>query len=187
MICLACNSLGPSTLCETCAHLLRPAPEQFIAGVGVVRSAYLHRDPARLLVHHLKYRGVVASGWRLAEAMAALVPGNVALVPVPRVGWRRVRYGIDPAIELATALSRITGSPVRAALSAPLWGKPRAGGTHGFAPRFRLRRPPTEPVILIDDVITTGTTLAVAARLLPGVVGAVTATTSTGQRVDRST
>ncbi|MFP3914308.1 MAG: hypothetical protein ACLFWM_05490, partial [Actinomycetota bacterium] len=86
---------------------------------------------------------------------------------------------IDPALELAGELARITGLPLLPVLRAPLWGRVRAGHAHGFAPRFRLHRSPGPvPVTLVDDVITTGSTLVAAARCLPGTTSAVTATTS---------
>lgn len=179
MVCLACSRLVGGSLCGTCELSLRPGPELYLGDVGVVRSAFCHRGAARLLVHHLKYRGVVAAGDRLAEAMAPHVPGGAVLVPVPRVGWRRLRYGVDPAVELAKAIGKLTGRPVARPLVAPFWGRARAGGSHGFAPRFRLRRD-LDPnrVLLVDDVVTTGATLMEAARLFPRVEGALTATSS---------
>lgn len=177
MLCLVCRAMGAGSLCRVCRGQMRAAPERFLAGVGAVRSAFVHDTTARTLVHHLKYRGVVAAGAILAEAMAALVPNGATLVPVPRVGWRRLRYGIDPGDELAMFVARLTGQPMIRALRAPPGGKARAGRTHGAAPAFRLATPPpTGPVVLIDDVVTTGTTLQVAGALLPRVAGAVTAT-----------
>lgn len=157
---------------------MRPAPEQYLPALGVVSPAFRHEGAARSLVHYLKYRGVVAAAAVLAEGMAGAVDADAVLVPVPRVGWRRLRYGVDPALELATALARLTGRPLVRALWAPPWGRVRAGRVHGFAPAFRLRRPVVHAVVLVDDVITTGATLAAAARHFPRVVGAVTATTS---------
>jgi len=178
VICLTCRRLGEGQLCERCRADLWPAPEQYLPELGVISPAYRHRGTARVLVHHLKYRGVAAAADVLAEEMAGSVRSDVVLVPVPRVGWRRLRYGVDPALELAFSLARLTGGPLVRALWAPPWGRRRAGRSHGFAPTFRLRRPVADPVVLVDDVVTTGATLAAAARLFPQVVGAVTATTS---------
>lgn len=188
MVCLGCRRPFEGPLCGRCRLALRRAPDRPVSGVGAVRSAYLHAGPARSLVHHLKYRGVVAAARLLAEGMAELIPEGVVLVPVPRVTWRRVRYGVDPARELVTQLGQLGGHPVRRLLSPPVWGRARAGGVHGFAPRFHLRGSlPASPVLLVDDVVTTGTTLAVAAALLPEVSGAITATASVSRRlIDRN-
>lgn len=159
-----------------------PAPERIVGERLVVRSASLHRGSARRLVHLLKYRGVVAAATVLARSMAPLVDDGAVLVPVPRLGWRVLRYGVDPALELATTLGRLTGTQVVAALRAPIWGRSRAGRSHGFAPTFRVRRRVEERVILIDDVVTTGTTLRSAARALPAVRGAITATAAPSRR-----
>lgn len=182
MVCLTCRKLGSGGLCESCRMELRPAAHQYVEGVGVVAAAYRHEGPARLLVHHLKYRGIVRAGTVLAGEMSRHVEDDVTLVPVPRLTWRLLRYGIDPAVELAERLGRLTGRPVERALGAPLFGKVRAGRTHGSAPRFRLQRAVDGPVLLIDDVATTGATLRAAAKLLPSVRGAVTATSSMGPR-----
>lgn len=168
-------------MCGVCRLSLRPAPERHVPGVGVVLSPWSHTGAARTLVHHLKYRGVVAAGAILAEAMAPLVPPDVALCPVPRVGWRHLRYGVDPALELAAAISRRTGRPLVRGLVAPWWGRARAGGPHGSAPSFRGRAILSGvPALLVDDVVTSGATLQAAAGLVAGTIGALTATASDG-------
>lgn len=145
----------------------------------VVRSAFTHDGTPRNLVHRLKYEGLLPAAQWLAGRMEPLlddVPG--ALVPVPRTGARRLRFGVDAALALALSLSRSTGRPVRRLLRAP----PRARGHTGRnnadrgAPIF-FSKPANVPMILVDDVITTGSTLQAAAMRLNGMaVGAVTAT-----------
>lgn len=146
----------------------------------VVRAGSVHSGAARRLVHVLKYRGVPAAAAILAEPMTAFVDDDAVLVPVPRVVWRAVRYGIDPALELAVAVGLLTGRPVARLLRAPFWGRARAGGVHGAAPRFRETggHGLDAPLLLVDDVVTSGATMTSAARRLPGVVGAIAATSA---------
>ena len=191
MICLACLvSLAPgSGLCGRCrAQLPGPPPERSVAGL-VVRSAYVHEGSARVLVRRLKYEGMPAAASVLARAMATHLPAHAAaLVPVPRVLWRRIRLGVDPAPELAAALSMETGVAVWPVLQAPLWWPPRAGRnrTAHRPPPFSNRALPPPGSILIDDVCTTGGTLAAAARVLGDRVrSALTATAAAGTMKSR--
>ena len=133
---------------------------------GVVVAAGLaHCGAARRLVHRLKYDGVEAAARVLAAAMAPrLMAGATALVPVPRSRLRVLRHGIDPAAALARALSTATGVPVVDALAAGWWW-PRHAGNEGIRrrPPFRRVRRPFPGAVLIDDVVTSGATMAAAA------------------------
>jgi predicted amidophosphoribosyltransferase len=181
MICLGCRRLDPGPLCPRCCNDLRPAPDRLLDDNLLVRSAFLHEGPARALVHNLKYRGIGDAGRILAEAMAPLVPPQAVLTPLVRVRWREFSYGIDPARELARLLSEHTGARVADLLAAP-WLAParaRVSSERPSPPMFRLRRPPECPVVLIDDVVTTGRTIEQARRLIGRAVTlALTATSS---------
>ncbi len=159
---------------------MRPGGHRLVTGRLVVRSGFLHEGPARALVHRLKYEGVTAAAGPLAEALVPELPAGVtAFVPVPRVVWRRIRLGVDPAPELARALAARTGVSIVHALRPPLVAPRHAGRRRGArpAPVFGLRSPVPPGAVLVDDVLTTGTTLAGAlASLGSGVRGAVTAT-----------
>ena len=117
------------------------------------------------LVHNLKYRRSVHAGRLLAAAMVAGVPGDAsALVPMPRSFVRRVVYGIDQASVLANELSVRTGLPVFRGLDAPLWWRRQAGAdrAHRHPIAFREIGPVPAHAVLVDDVLTTGTTVVSA-------------------------
>ena len=154
-------------MCERCRAGLRRAPAiRSIEGVDVA-SAYVHETVAQRLVHRLKYHGIEAAATVLAAEMARRVPAEAtALVPVPRARLRTVKYGIDPAAALARRIGAAIGLPVIEALQPTLWWPAHAGSSRSGrrAPRFVLRKSPPSSGVLIDDVLTTGATLAAAAR-----------------------
>jgi predicted amidophosphoribosyltransferase len=116
-------------------------------------------------VHRLKYQGLVEVAAVLAAFMIPLVPsGATALVPVVRARVRVVRFGIDPAVELAAALSRRSGLPLQNALEAPLWWPRHATRNREGRnpPRFRAVERAEPGAVLVDDVSTSGATLQAA-------------------------
>jgi predicted amidophosphoribosyltransferase len=180
MLCLACSSPSSGPLCDGCLSTLRPAPDRSLpTGLRVV-AGYSHEGAARRLVHRLKYHPVVGVAEYLAAAMAERADGIDALVPVPRASLRRWRSGVDPASELAGAVGRILGRPVVHALAAPLWWPRHAGRERERrAPvRFRAAVVPDGALALVDDVVTTGTTLQSAATVLGAPALAVVATSA---------
>jgi predicted amidophosphoribosyltransferase len=153
------------------------APNRWLAGNVFVRSGVIHDEAALVLVHRLKYEGVVAAADVLALPMLDLVEGASCLVPVVRTVRRHHRYGIDPALALAQAIRRRTGVPVLRCLRPSFTGQVRAGRDRDgrAAPRFGIIRLPPPGAVLVDDVITTGSTIEKAAKAL-GTVSAITAT-----------
>lgn len=131
-----------------------------------------HEGPARRLVHRLKYRGDPAAARVLAAAMVPLLPPDAtALVPVPRAPLRAWRHGVDPALELARALSG-RGLWVARVLRAEWWW-PGHTGRHvdeRRSPRFLPIGAVPSGSVLVDDVVTTGATLRAASDALGGVV-----------------
>ncbi len=111
MVCLACRGPGPA-LCAPCRRTLQPSGELKTPAGLVVRPWARHEGPARVLVRRLKYEGVEAVARLVASEMTDAIPDGVqCLVPVVRTPVRRLRYGIDPAMSIARALSVRTGIP----------------------------------------------------------------------------
>lgn len=167
MLCLACASVG-YPLCHRCDATLRSVAPLEILGTAV-HAAFAHTGAAVRLVHNLKYRRSSRAGFFLAAEMAERVPGGVdVLVPIPRVLSRRISHGIDQTSVLAACVSRLTGIRVVPLLAAPLWHRRLAGSSKGErkAPRFRVLEPMAGKVLLVDDVCTTGATIASAAEAL---------------------
>ena len=181
---MACGRYAHARLCGDCNGRLRPASDQLLAGGISVRSAFLHQGPARWLVHNLKYRGIEPAGRLLAEAMAELIPRGSTLIPIPRVLWREVRHGIDPAANLASRLAVMTGGRRCDLLVPPLFGASQAKASRDGRrpPMFKAKKIPKEHVVIVDDVVTTGGTAFQAWHALglgPALV--VTATSAGGR------
>jgi predicted amidophosphoribosyltransferase len=97
-----------------------------------------------------------------------------------RLRWR----GFDPAAEISLALAALTGLPVQECLRRHgirrQVGRPRRDRL-GQPPRIQPRGPAPERAVLIDDVLTTGATLASCAGALRR-AGAVSVTAFTFAR-----
>ena len=149
------------------------------ASLTAVRSAVWLSDGAREAVHALKYGGVPRIADDLTAAMAAtLLPIDAAsvLVPIPLAPKRLRQRGYNQSEALARALSRLWRVPVvdvlvrsrETATQTALTPETRlanvAGAfTPGRGPGVNL---PATTLVLVDDVFTTGATLAEAARAL---------------------
>ena len=169
--CVVCGAAGPA-LCAGCLRRTSPPPVTRVRALGHVPALFAYEGHGARIVQALKYRdgrrlvGPLAAG--LAARWAATgAAGPITVSWVPTSPARRRRRGFDQAELLARALARRIDAPVAGTLQrrpgpaqTGLDRVARAGAGYRAVAR------PAHPVLLVDDVCTTGATLRAAAAAL---------------------
>ena len=173
--CRACAMPLPSaTPLSVCAHCLDEAPPQDHSW-----AAFRYEDPVALALVELKFRGRLAPAHLLGHLMAEALARRAAplpelLIPVPLHARRLRQRGYNQSLELGREVARrlslrlepaaarrvrATGEQTR--LDAAMRKRNVRGVFAADGARVRGRH-----VALLDDVITTGATVAELARTL---------------------
>lgn len=181
-VCAYCLSRIPRTL-----YHRQPdnAMERRFMGVIPFRRAtghffYSRGSEVAILMHDLKYHRFRGLARYMGDVVGSeLLPTGFLsdidiIMPVPMHWLKQARRGYNQTVEIARGLSAATGIPVVGNLRAirshrtqtSLTLSQRVSNTEGL---FRLDRPEEargKGVLLLDDVCTTGTTLASAAQAI---------------------
>lgn len=171
--CSRCGLPLEATEAETCARCLAKPPR-----LDRIRAAVAYGDISRLIAIRMKYGRKVALARTMSRYMQPLIgdlPANAMFVPVPLHRTRLWARGFNQSAIVARQLSRRTGLPVavdalrRIRATPPLKGmnahqrRRTVAGAFRANPKVELRG---RTVVLVDDVLTTGSTANACARVL---------------------
>lgn len=157
----------PADACGGC--LRRPPPQHR------TRAVFVYRAPLDRLLPRVKFHADLACARLLATLMARELAADdrpQALVPVPLHRARLRQRGFDQALELARPLSRLLAVPLRidglrrVRATAAQTRLDAAGRRRNLRGAFAAASGLPAHVALVDDVMTTGSTVHAATRVL---------------------
>lgn len=168
--CEVCAQPGDARRCRRCSN--SPLP------IDGIRALYSFEGVIRSAAHAFKYRNYRALAPELAGLMASRLKSArilaTLLVPVPMHPRRERSRGYNQAALLADELGRLTGIPVgQDVLKRVVDSLPQVQRA-SRADRMRIaegtfsaaKSVDGESVLLIDDVVTTGSTMGACANAL---------------------
>jgi ComF family protein len=180
--CAACDGPASGVFCSACAAALRAYPSELLDGIPLLVGGH-YGSPLSDAIVRFKYQGraelAAGLGALVAPKLAAArLPARSLLVPVPLHARRLALRGYNQAALLARALSSATGLPcaprllLRSRETERQVGKSRelrltnADGAFEVNTRLLSQHARPATVVLVDDVVTTGSTVRACAQAL---------------------
>jgi ComF family protein len=176
-----CERLGTPFALDLGGTLISPAAMADPPVFARARAVSGYDDTARALVHRLKYGDrielALTMGRMMALAGREITAEADLVVPVPLHRWRLWRRRFNQAAALARVVGQCAGKPVDHAILArirrtrPQVGLSRNERAENLQGALRVldeARPRVEGkrILLVDDVLTTGSTANASARAL---------------------
>lgn len=194
--CLLCGASGNDDLCTACRNGLPylpfdrcpvcalPTAGRLVCGACLAYppafthtvAAVSYAFPIDAMIHSLKYRANLAMAPILADLLAAQIDQVIFpdfIVPMPLHPARLRKRGFNQALEIARHVAKKTRIPLlpdackRIKNTATQTGLPWKERASNISGAFACKMDLTEKrIAVLDDVMTTGTTLNELARLL---------------------
>jgi len=177
--CELCGAASRALVCGDCEASLPRVPEPISTSaihVDDAAAVFSYRFPVDRLIQRFKYGGDLALGRWLAGQLVERVRAadRPALIVAPPSAKARLhRRGFNPALEIAKIVARSVGAPCaisgleRARDTMPQPGLGRIARSRNLAGAMRSSLAlDGMHVAIVDDVLTTGATANVAAKIL---------------------